>query len=44
MITAEDILKEKGDEIISVAPDCTLHDTLKVMMAKRIGAILVKQG
>lgn len=44
MITAEDILKEKGDEIISVAPDCTLHDALKVMLAKRIGAILVKQG
>ena len=44
MITAEDILKEKGDEIISVAPDCTLHDALKVMLSKRIGAILVKQG
>jgi CBS domain-containing protein len=43
MITAEDILKDKGDEIICVSPEHTLLEALKVMLAKRIGAILVKE-
>jgi signal-transduction protein with cAMP-binding, CBS, and nucleotidyltransferase domain len=44
MITAEDILKEKGEEIICVSPEHSLHDALKIMLAKKIGAIVVKDG
>jgi len=44
MKTAEDVLKEKGTDIISVPKDSTVFDALKVMNEKKIGAILVKDG
>ena len=44
MITAEDILKEKGGDIICVSPESTLEEALKVMLAKKIGAIVVKDS
>ncbi len=44
MRTAEDILKEKGTEIISVTEDTTLFEALKIMNENKIGAILVKKG
>jgi CBS domain-containing protein len=44
MITAEEMVKQKGREIISTPPDTTIHDALQVMLAHRIGAILVKEG
>lgn len=44
MKTAEEMVKEKGGEIISVSPDTTIQDTLRVMLQHRIGAILVKDG
>jgi len=42
--TAEDVLNEKGPEILSVSPDTTIYDALKVMTANKVGAILVKDG
>lgn len=44
MKTAEDILLEKGDEIICVTEDVTIFDALKVMVENNIGAILVERG
>ncbi len=36
-----DILEEKKQEIFSVAPDTTVFDTIKLMVEKNIGAMLV---
>ncbi len=44
MKTAEDILKEKGDEIICVTGDVTIFHALKTMTERNIGAILVERG
>jgi CBS domain-containing protein len=43
MKTAEDILQEKGNQIISVSPDSTIYDALRIMIENQIGAILIKQ-
>jgi signal-transduction protein with cAMP-binding, CBS, and nucleotidyltransferase domain len=44
MRTAEQILEEKGGEMIWVAADSTVEEALKIMVEKNIGAILVKEG
>jgi signal-transduction protein with cAMP-binding, CBS, and nucleotidyltransferase domain len=44
MTTAEQILEEKGAKMYSISPDTTIYDALKLMLEKRIGAILVKEG
>jgi CBS domain-containing protein len=44
MNTAEDILNELNREIIHTSPDTTLKDALKIMVEKRIGSIVVKEG
>jgi signal-transduction protein with cAMP-binding, CBS, and nucleotidyltransferase domain len=41
--TAEDLLNEKGGELISVPPETTIHEALQRMTEKRIGAILVRK-
>lgn len=42
MLTAGNILeKKKKNEIVSVAPDTSLHDTVKLMNRKNVGCILV---
>ena len=43
MKTAEDILKEKGSEMIWVTEDTTISEALKKMVGNKIGAILVKK-
>lgn len=43
-LTAEDILKEKGRKLITVPPDSTIKDVLKIMTEINIGAMLVKDG
>lgn len=43
MKTAEEILREKARDIISVAPDTTIYDALQKMAHHKIGAILIKQ-
>lgn len=44
MKTAEDIVAAKGAEIYSVPANATLHDAIELMIAKRIGAVLVQEG
>ncbi|HHL71475.1 MAG TPA: CBS domain-containing protein [Bacteroidetes bacterium] len=42
MKTAEEIIQEKGTGMICVSPDTTIHDALKIMVDKGIGAMLVQ--
>jgi CBS domain-containing protein len=44
MNTAEDILNELNREMIYTDPDTTLKDALKIMVEKRIGAMVIKEG
>ncbi len=37
------ILKEKGNEVITVQPDSTVYDALIIMAEEGIGALVVKQ-
>lgn len=41
MKTVKEILKAKGYDIWSVAPDASVYDALKLMADKNIGAVLV---
>ncbi len=43
MSTAEEILSQKGMRIISVEPNTTIVDALKIMLKNKIGALLVKK-
>jgi CBS domain-containing protein len=42
--TAEDIISEKGSDILSVSPDTTINEALKIMTERGVGAVLVKEG
>jgi signal-transduction protein with cAMP-binding, CBS, and nucleotidyltransferase domain len=42
--TAEDIINEKHREIVSIGPDGSVRDALKIMTENRVGAILIKEG
>ena len=44
MATVRDMLKTKGFEVWSVAPDETVYDALKLMAEKNIGAVLVMEA
>jgi len=39
-----DILHAKGRQVYTVSPDETVHDVVRVLMAHRIGALLVVDG
>lgn len=41
MNTIEEILQEKGKTVYSVGPDASMRETLKVMAANKIGAVLI---
>ncbi|MFT5378303.1 MAG: CBS domain-containing protein [Candidatus Latescibacterota bacterium] len=41
MQTAEDIVRMKNNEIISVSPQATIAEALQIMVTHKIGAILV---
>ena len=41
MDTAESLLKTKGHDILSVPPDASVYDALKLMADKGVGALLV---
>ena len=43
MKTAEDIVKEKNREMVCISFDSTVRETLRLMTANKIGAILVKK-
>lgn len=42
MNTAENLVRDKNRDIISVPPNTTIHDALKIMTGNRIGAMLIK--
>lgn len=44
MKTAEQIIDEKGGEIISVADHTTIHDALQMMIATQVGVVVVTVG
>ena len=44
MKTVQQLLESKRQKVVSVAPDTTVLDTLKVMAEKEIGAVLVLDG
>ena len=44
MATVRDMLRSKGFEVWSVAPDTTVYDALKLMAEKNIGAVLVMEA
>jgi len=37
----KDLLKSKGRDVYSIAPDATVYDALKLMAEKEIGAVVV---
>jgi CBS domain-containing protein len=41
MITVKDILKAKGNEVISITPDATVYEALKLMAERNVGALVV---
>lgn len=41
--TVQDVLRSKGHDIWSVAPDDTIYDALKLMAEKDIGSVLVME-
>lgn len=44
MATVRDMLRTKGHDIWSVAPDASVYDALKLMAEKNIGAVLVRDA
>lgn len=43
MKTAEDLLNDKGSSLFTISANATLSEAIKVMVAKKIGAILVEE-
>ena len=43
-MTVHAILESKGHQVVSVQPDVTVADAVKILGEKRIGAILVMKG
>lgn len=41
--TIRDVLKNKGDSVVSISPDATVYSALELMASKNIGALLVMQ-
>jgi CBS domain-containing protein len=41
MKTVKQLLKEKGSSVLSIQPDATVYDALKLMAEKNVGALLV---
>lgn len=44
MATVRDMLRTKGFDVWSVAPDTTVYDALQLMAEKNVGAVLVMEG
>ncbi|MBW1724170.1 MAG: CBS domain-containing protein [Deltaproteobacteria bacterium] len=43
MKTAEDIIKEKNRETVSISPDQAIREAIRLMTVNKIGAIVVKK-
>jgi CBS domain-containing protein len=44
MITVKDILQTKGHDVLSITPDATVYEALKIMADKNVGALVVLDG
>jgi CBS domain-containing protein len=44
MITVRDILQSKGRDVLSIAPEATVYEALKIMAEKNVGALIVLEG
>lgn len=44
MATVSEVLSNKGRNVVSIAPDATVHDAAKKMAQFKIGAVLVTRG
>ena len=44
MSTVREIIKKKGSEIWSVEPGATVHEALRLMAEKDVGALMVMSG
>ena len=44
MTTVKDILQTKGHDVLSITPDATVYEALKVMADKNVGALMVLDG
>ena len=41
MATVRDMIRKKGDEVFTIAPDATVFDAIRLMAEHNIGALLV---
>jgi CBS domain-containing protein len=39
--TIRDVLKRKGDSVISISPEATVYSALELMASENVGALLV---
>ena len=44
MSTVRDIIRKKGSDVWSIAPDATVYDAMQLMADKNAGALLVMTG
>ena len=44
MQTAEDIIREKDREILSVTRDTLIYEALRIMVSNKVGAILIREN
>ena len=44
MYTAGQILKRKGSEVLTIGPEQTVHDAIKLMAERTVGALVVTEG
>ena len=44
MITVKDILQTKGQDVLSITPDATVYEALKIMADNNVGALVVLDG
>ncbi len=44
MRTVKDVLQTKGHAVLSITPDATVYEALKIMADKNVGALVVLNG
>jgi len=42
--TVKDVLQTKGHDVLSITPDATVYEALKIMADKNVGALVVLNG
>jgi CBS domain-containing protein len=44
MITVKDILQTKGHDVLTITPETTVYEALKIMAERNVGALVVLDG